>query len=203
MIITINGRELAPGDVSGANLEEILSDIQERHLETNDMVSEVKLNGVTYTEDLPHASVEVERENIKTLELAVVSPEQVACHFLDHGDQLVSALIASLPHITEMFRLADEAEANEHFLRFLESLHLLISMLDRVGQVMGITFNAILNDQTSVNGQLKNLAATLTQLLDIQEQTDWIYLADLLEYELSPQLEALKTAIPQLRATVA
>ncbi|MEW6263526.1 MAG: hypothetical protein AB1641_10675 [Thermodesulfobacteriota bacterium] len=201
MMISIDGRTLPESTVRGETLEEILADLQENHLPANHLIGEVRLNGVVYTEDLPHAAVEVSRPGIETLEIISHSPEELAQHFLKHGSALVGSLVESLPKIVELFRLGDEAEANEHFLRFLESLHLLVATLDQVGLVLGLQFNIPVGDQVSTNERLKKLAGALSQMLEVQEQMDWIYLADLLQYELTPELEALRDLLPNLSKT--
>lgn len=201
MIIKINGQPVEPPEVEGENLEEILIRIQKQHLSPNDVVSEVKVNGRTYSEDVPHAAIEVSRSDIHTLDLSTVSSEEIAHHFVENGSELIDSLVASLPKITEMFRLGDEAEANEHFLRFLESLHLLVGMMERVCQVLGIEYQKDHPDDESLTGRVNSLAEILANLLSIQEQSDWIYLADVLEYELMPLLEAVSNLLPTLKAS--
>jgi hypothetical protein len=201
MIITINGRSIDPSEVNGQNLEEILVDIQERHMPPDHVVSEVKINGQAYSEDVPHAAVEVSRSDITALDLSTVSSEEIARHFIENGSELFDSMIASLPRITEMFRLGDEAEANEHYLRFLESLHLLVSMLEKVCQVMGIEYQKKRPEEESLTARVNTLAEILSNLLSIQEQSDWIYLADVLEYELTPLLEAVSQLLPTLKAS--
>jgi hypothetical protein len=198
MQISINGAEIRE-DIPGDNLEDILIHLRQRHLNDDHAVSQVLVNGVQYSEDMPHAAMEVDRASIQTLELSTLTPEDIAEHFLHNGAALINALLGSLPQITEMFRLGDEAEANEHFLRFLESLHLLISMLDKVGSVLEVKYNLQVGDQGSLNERLQRLAGSLEQLLDIQEQSDWVYLADILEYELTPDLEDLSRYFPNIQ----
>ena len=202
MIIRIDQQDLGEQLVSGNNLEEILGNLQENHVPSDRMISEVHLNGKPYNEDVPHAAVEVSRQEIETLELLTITTEEIADHFLQNGPKLVNSQLDSLPKIIEMFRLGDEAEANEHFLRFLESLHLLINMLERVARVIGVRFDVPIDDHNSLEERLQNMADILSRLLQIQEQSDWIYLADILEYELIPELEALRDILPHLKRTV-
>lgn len=199
MIINIDGNPVEEGKIEGGNLEDILVELQQDHLPPNRLVGEVLLNGLSYSEDLPHAAVEVARSDIASLELVTRTPEEIALHFINNGALFIDAMLNSLPEISEMFRLGDEAEASEHYLRFLESLHLLISMLEKVSGVMDIHFDLPSGDHGSVDDRLEKLAQVLSQLARIQEETDWIYLADILEYELTPELEALRNMLPNLR----
>ncbi|MFH1092084.1 MAG: hypothetical protein V1742_11005 [Pseudomonadota bacterium] len=201
MIININGRLVEAGTVGGENLEEMLLDLQERFIPPDSMVGDVLLNGVLYSEDVPHAAVEILRSEVQRLDLVTRSAEEIALHFIKHAPRVIEALLASLPKIVEIFRLGDEAEANEHFLRFLEPLHLLMNMLDKVGQVMGLRYETSIGDRGSLNDRLDKMADVFSRLLRVQEQSDWVYLADILEYELTPELEALAGFLPHLKET--
>lgn len=198
MNITINGQELDSSTIDGKDLEEILGQIQEHHLPPDQIIGHVILNGDSYSEDMPHAALEVPREAIETLELTTLTPEEIAVHFIQNGDRLIEAQVEAIPKITEIFRLGDEAEANEHYLRFLESFHLLLNMLDQAIKTIGIPEEMILSGDQSVNDHLGKMSNIITQLLSVQEQTDWIYLADLLEYELLPALESMRALLPKL-----
>lgn len=199
MIIVIDGKPVEEVQVSGENLEEVLVELQEHHVSPERLIGEVILNGRSYSEDLPRASVEVARSDIQSLELVTRSAEEIAMHFIEHGSNIVDSMLASLPRITEMFRLGDESEASEHFLRFLESLHLLVSMVEKAGRAVALRFDLPIGDRESLNERMQKLAGILTQLLSIQEQSDWIYLADVLEYELTPELENLGALLPELK----
>lgn len=198
MKILIDGRAPAPETVSGENLEEILSEIQDNHLAGN-IVSEVLLNGRIYNEDVPHAALEVSRSEIDSLELTTHSAEEIAIHFIGHGHKIVGSMLDSLPKIVEIFRIGDETEANEYYLNFLETLQLLFSMLNSVGQTLGIDFDSPMDDQSTTNQILTRLSTVMSELLRIQEENDWIYLADILEHELTKELENFKEFLPLIR----
>ncbi|MBU2549683.1 MAG: hypothetical protein KKB20_14810 [Proteobacteria bacterium] len=200
MIISIDGQPIDPSRIRGRNLEEILAELMAGHLGPDKIIGDVLVNGSSYSEDLPHAAVEIDRTDIQTLELVTRSSEEIALNFLKHGPAIIDDLLAAIPHITEIFRLGDEAEASEHFLRFLESLHLLLSMIDQAGRALALSFDVPMSTNESLNERLAKLAETLTQILDIQKQTDWIYLADVLDYELNAELEALRDLLPQIKA---
>jgi hypothetical protein len=198
MRILIDGKPLDPHELRGDNLEEILGEIQElREKET--VVSDVLVNGRPYSEDVPHAALEVSRKEIETLELTTCSVEEIALHFLKHSVAIIDALLAGLPKIVEMFRLGDESEANEHYLRLLESLQLLFEMVGRVGQALSLDFDRPLGSGTSLKRAVEKIATIMSDLLRIQEDSDWIYLADVLEYELKEVLSEFRDLLPLVR----
>lgn len=201
MRIIIDGQELEAAKVEGEDLESILLCLQQDHVSPN-LITGVRINGEDFSEDVPHASVEVDRETIETLEVATRSGEEIAIHFIDNGDQIIDMLLDSLPHIVEIFRLGDETEANEHYLAFLESLHLLISMFDQIGRILHLDYDQTMAGEVALNQRMEKLSQVMDELLKIQEENDWIYLADLLEYEMAQELAGLKEALPGFRTNL-
>ena len=199
MKILIDGRASAPDTIPGGNLEEILREIQENCLAGN-IVGKVLLNGQVYSEDVPHAALEVSRSEIESLELTTHSAEEIALHFIEHGHEIIGSMLDSLPKIVEIFRIGDETEANEHYLGFLETLQLLFSMLDSVGQTLHIDFEAQADGKFTLNEKLTRLSDVMTELLRIQNENDWIYLADILEHELTKELKDFQVFLPRIRS---
>ena len=189
--VVIDGQDFAAGEIPGANLEEILLNILEHPSTSGRVISGVLLNGEPYSEEVPHAALEVERSTIKSLELDTLTIEDMGLAFLKQGPAYANALLEVLPGITESFRLGDEQEANEYFLNFLESLQLLMSMLEQSRQVLNLW-------QGRDEENSSRLSSFLDSLISLQEQKDWIFLADVLEYELSDALKELGELLPLL-----
>ena len=197
--LTVDGNNLAANEIVGSNLEEILVSLMEHPMVGNRVITKVFVNGDHYQEEVPHAAIEVEREQIESLELVTHTAEDLSLHFLENGHYFVDQLRQALPKIVEEFRLGDETEANEHFLSFLETLHLMLSMLEQTKLSMGLGEDIEIGDQGSLNDYLDRLGLTLNNLVSLQEQSDWIYLADVLEYELDDALSDFVEILPLLK----
>ena len=197
--LTVDGNSLLAQDVEGANLEEIISTLMEHPAVSNRVITKVLVNGDNYSEEMPHAALEVERSQIKRLELITHSAEELCLHFLGNGHYFVETLRLALPKVVEEFRLGDENDANEHFLSFLESLHLTLNMVEQAKQAMGLGEDIAVGAKGSLNDYLVRLAGTLNTLAGLQEQSDWVYLADVLEFELDQALAELIELLPLLK----
>lgn len=197
--LTVDGTNLAANEIVGKNLEEILVSLMEHPMVGNRVITKVFVNGDHYQEEVPHAAIEVERGQIESLELVTHTAEDLSLHFLENGHYFIDQLRQALPKIVEEFRLGDEAEANEHFLSFLETLHLMLSMLEQAKLSMGLGEDIEIGDQGSLNDYLDRLGLTLNNLVSLQEQSDWIYLADVLEYELDDALSEFVEILPLLK----
>ncbi len=195
--LTVDGNNLTAAEITGANLEEILITLMDHPLVNNRIITRVLVNGDAYSEEVPHAALEVERTTINSLELVTKTAEDLSLHFMENGHYFVDMLRKALPKIVEEFRMGDEVEANEHFLSFLESLQLIINMMEQTRASMGLGDDI----QVGPNGEnfMERLSATLSNLISIQEQSDWIYLADILEYELDGALSDLIEILPLMK----
>lgn len=189
--LTVDGTNLSAGDITGANLDEILINLMEHPNVVNRTITKVLINGDPYREEVPHAALEVERHQITSLELITHSEEEIGLHFLEHGHFYTNTLREVIPKIVEEFRLGDEVEANERFLSFLEPLHLLLNMLDHTKDIIGVSDDLELGDKGTFSSFMAKLLETLNQLIALQEQSDWVYMADVLEYELDTFLADL------------
>jgi hypothetical protein len=198
-ILTVDGNNLPAQDVDGANLEEIIASLLEHPAVENRFITRVKINGDDYSEEVPHAALEVLRSQINSLDLVTRSAEELCLHFLENGHYFVETLRQALPKVVDEFRLGDENEANEHFLSFLESLHLTLGMVEQAKLAMGLGEDIAVGGQGSLNDYLLRLDKILNTLISLQEQSDWIYLADVLEFELDQALAELIDLLPRLK----
>ncbi len=194
--LTVDGNNLTAAEITGSNLEEILLTLMEHPTVNNRIITRVMVNGESYSEEVPHAALEVDRDAIKSLELITKSSEDLSLHFMENGHHFVDMLRKALPKIVEEFRMGDEVEANEHFLSFLESLQLIINMMEQTRSTMGLS-----DDVQAGSGEnfMERLSGTLSNLISIQEQSDWVYLADILEYELDGALCDLIEILPRMK----
>ncbi|MDR1656886.1 MAG: hypothetical protein LBT47_04930 [Deltaproteobacteria bacterium] len=196
--LTVDGEALNTSEITGTNLEEILISLMEHPKTNGRVITSVMLNGHPYSEEVPHAALEVGRETISSLSLDTLTLEDMGLNFLKTGPAYLATLLEALPKIVENFRLGDEQEANEHFLNFLEALHLLMTLLEQTRHVLGLYEGADHEGATSLNSYLESLVGILNTMLNLQEQKDWVYLADVLEFELDDSLRKLAAILPGL-----
>jgi hypothetical protein len=196
--LTVDGQDMSATDISGTNLEEILVSLMDHPSINGRIITGVYLNGEPYVEEVPHAALEVERQTISSLSLKTLTMEDLGLNFLQAGPEYLETLLNALPKIIENFRIGDEQEANEHFLNFLEALHLLMSMLEQTRHILGLWQGQNNDSSSALNNYLESMVDVLNTLINLQEQKDWIFLADVLEYELTESLTNLKELLPRL-----
>jgi hypothetical protein len=182
-------------DLRGArprNLEEVLEQIMAEHIQPGRYITGVKYNGADYSENQTHDAAKIPVKEIETLEIESQSSEEVARHFLKSGGKQLDFLVSGAQKIAELFRVSDENEANEWYAEYLENLRLFLQMISECQEVLGLNFTETSNQGFTVEDRIHQLSSLIDQMLKVQEEEDWVVLADLLEFELIPLLKGWK-----------
>ena len=198
MEILLDQQSTAIEESSVNNLEEILVKVMSDLIKPGQVITTVKLNGEVYSEENPHDAVRISLSDIETLEIDTMATDEIAWRFLDSGVEQVDMIIQGAQKISELFRIADESEANEEYANFLESLRLFLQMVAEVKAILNLDLASAFKGRT-VEDRVEKLSEMMDQMLHVQEEEDWIMLADLLEYELIPLLEEWKSILPLLK----
>ncbi|MDY6973955.1 MAG: hypothetical protein SV775_16800 [Thermodesulfobacteriota bacterium] len=181
------------------NLEEILLKIATDYVRQGQVITAVKLNGEFYSEENQHDAAGILLTDIESLELHTMAADEIAWQFLENGVSQLYPIIESAQKISELFRIADEGEANEQYGRFLDALRFFLRMVDEVRGILQLDFSTILVEGSTVEDKVQVLSEMIGRMLEIQEEEDWIILADLLEYEMVPLLEEWRSILPLLK----
>jgi hypothetical protein len=74
----------------------------------------------------------------------------------------------------------------------------MMSMLEQTRHILGLWQGQSSDSSSALNHYLETMVEVLNTLLNLQEQGDWIFLADVLEYEMADSLNDLKELLPKL-----
>ena len=74
----------------------------------------------------------------------------------------------------------------------------MMTLLEQTRHVLGLWEGGDNEGASALNQYLDSLVAILNNMVGLQEQKDWIYLADVLEFELDDSLRKLAALLPVL-----
>ena len=188
MNITVNGNQVTECCAGALTLEDVLLKLSRTVVPDNHLVSSVSVNGRHFTELYPGQSREISSEKIADLKVNTVSLEQFAEASLKDSAVFVERIAAHALKTAELFRMYDETEANRHYSEFLESLRSMFIFIDSLQRTLKWDFSKIRYQNEPLQKELQKLTELIDELKNIQEEGDWILLADLLEYEMAPIL---------------
>jgi len=192
----IDNREAAtPG--CHRNLQEMLQEISEGQMSENRVVWSVKINGKNYCERFPHDAARVKAKDISLLEIGTMDGTEICRTFIENSEAIVDCLCAGAEQISAMYRLEGAENANKHYWNLLDSCQGFISMLyhsEGVLKLGGVGRKKPFQDTLEYAEEL------FDSMYAAQMNEDWINLADLLEFELSPLLKQCREVVTRIAA---
>ncbi len=196
MDLWLDGKQMNPVP-PGANLMEILGSVV-AEIGGQSTMKEVRVNGTPYSESQMGPAGELLRDRIQSLEVETMPNRQVAAHFLANAGHFIQTISQALGKVAEMFRVNDEREASEQYLRSLDSLQLFLQVLAMSREVLGLDFDTIVHQGQSLEKRMETLSALVQEMLSAQQREDWVLLADLMQYDLIAELAVWQEVMPAL-----
>ena len=121
-------------------------------------------------------SLEVELANLKDL---------VATNLANALDYL-KKLIPGCEQAADLFRAGNEQEANKYYLQILDGIEWFSQVVSVIMSPDGGETELPDTDDESLEVRQKKLTDLMSQMLEANENQDWVLLADILEYEMVP-----------------
>jgi len=195
MNIIINSQQIPRCHETCANLEDILVELANTSLPANHLVGAVRINGKEFSELYPGQAKEISIAKINDLEIITVSPERFASAALKDCMVFMKKIELSVKDAAELFRISDENKANEYYAKVIDSIRALIMFIENAREAVSWDFTSCTYSGKSVQSYWDGFMHVIEEMSTVQEDSDWVMLADLLEYELSPILLAWQEII--------
>ena len=197
MNITVNGTTVHQEVKRGSTLEDILVGITNSAFPPDHLLGVVKVNGEDFSEQYPGQAQDVGEEEVYDLEIHSVSPEKFARAALQDGSRLLQHIAVSISRTAELFRMHDESEANQHFVNLIDSLRAMFQFIDTARKSTNWDFKKESSKGLLIENEWKQLQDIVDSLKNTHEECDWVFLADLLEYELAPLISRWKDILEE------
>lgn len=178
------------------NLEQIIEKIMEdRHMHSR-IVTDVLVNDEAFSEIYPHQAEDMEASYIKRVEIVSVPASEMAQDITRELYKVVTLMGKAGRQVADLFRQADDDQALELYGDLLDVNRDFLNMV-------GVLRSEYATDTSEeFEASLSDLSSLFSEMIEIQENEDWILLADLLEYEYLPVVEKTKNVVARLRESV-
>ncbi len=177
-------------------LADVIKSIEAEFISHGEVVCEIRVNGLVLKEEDEKKFAESKLGEINELMVQTNAPKILIAQALESAlDYLPKAQAACLD-CADLYRTGKVAEAQQFFQDVVEGCFWL---LDTVVHMRGAHENLAVKNSVSADWLMleKKFVADLKELLTSSEKQDLILIADLLEYEMSNNLQAM---IPILRS---
>lgn len=196
-MIIIDGRKTDMHIENFANLEEILVEANTKCGEENRIVTDVLLNDELFSEIYPHQAEDIERDEIRTVEVRSVPLGEMALNISDELFKVTRMMSNGSARVAQLFRQGDDQEALDMFQDLLDVTRDFMSMVG----VLRSEFVEVTDPQFVA--LVERVSELLGEMSEVLAGEDWILLADLLEFEFNPVCEAWNKNLAQMRSEIA
>jgi hypothetical protein len=114
---------------------------------------------------------------------------ETVAEVLKDGRNFLAELGSYLLNNAGLFRKGQEFLAKESFIKSVEGLQVFVSFIDQLAAATRLDLAVTEFEGKSIKDSLEELNQLFLEMVSSQERNDWVLLADLMEYELAPQLQ--------------
>jgi hypothetical protein len=192
-MIIIDGQQSDVRISNFDNLEDILVKIMEDGGIENRVVTDVLVNNENFSEIYPHQAEDMETNEIESLEIKTVAASSMAVNITRELYKVLNLMSKGGGQIAELFRVADDAEALDMYQDLLEVTR------DFLGMVGTLRDQFRLKADQEFEAKVQRLSELFSEMIEVQENEDYVLLSDLIEYEYLPHVEEWKGVVAGLR----
>lgn len=197
----VNNMEIAPPP-NMSSLDEILKDLETRHLPPNSIIRQVQIDGAPLTigdgnESL--AELLNRAENRERIEIFTGTMGEIARDSILEAQQYLDRVAAATPQIAERFQGTPDPEAFESLRQLYEGLYWLNLLLDKLITGFQLTMEDVVIRDEPVSEHHQKFISVLKDLIDAQHKQDFAMISDLLEYEILPLVPVWKEVFGIIR----
>ncbi len=182
-----------------SNLEDLIYHVMSSHTAGDKLIVEVKVNDKTFSERWPGEAKIIPLDKIVKLEFITASLEEIASTMLADIPAQVESINKGLLEAAELYRVADEQEANLNFIKIVTSLRDFVNFVTQLKNANVIPWEKVEIKGMDIDTYYDRLIKLIDEMLDVQEDEDWILLADLIEYELVPIMNKWREFLMEAR----
>ena len=195
-MIIIDGQKSDFNITNFTNLDELLIGMMSMKNLDNRIVTDVLVNDEAFSEIYPHQAEDVDCREIQKVEIKTMGVSEMGVNIARELYKVIRLMSEGSRQIADLFRRADDAEALEMYQDLLDVTRDFLAMIGALRDEFAVS------DGTRFEEAVNELSELFTEMLEVQENEDWILLSDLLEYEFHPLVERWKSIVAQLREDV-
>ena len=196
MKILVNGIEKNLA-CNGKTLGDLLDHILEQEPDLGNCFGHIRLNEKEVLADSPETR-QTAISLIETLETEVFSLNEILEKNIANAQEYLKKLIPGIQKASELFRSGSEQEANKFFINIIDGMEWFSQVVDSIAKATESESTYIIFVGKDFQDRQNELVELTRQMVDANQNQDWVLLADLLEYEILPYYTDWEEQLPKI-----
>ena len=183
MKVSINGVAQEESDFEGETVSAILDAMVQQTPDS--YIRRIWLDDQEFPSD-DREALQKKPSDIDSLEVELANLKDLVATNLANALDYLKKLIPGFEQAADLFRAGNEQESNKYYLQILDGI-------DWFSQVISVIMSPDKGetelpdiDDESLEVRQKKLTDLMSQMLEANQNQDWVLLADILEYEMVP-----------------
>jgi hypothetical protein len=169
--------------------QELLTDLEASKLADNEVITSVHFDGDEIVHFRNADALNVSLNSLQEIRVEAVGRNEMLRSAVQDAHSYLSSLKSSMLEIAEMFRSERQDQGNARLQQLLEGLKTFLALSRGIElSICGMPTA----ESSAVEKAIEQMGPTLEDQIGAQSQSDWMLLADILEYDLAPNLKAFE-----------
>ena len=192
MKISINGAETQDPSFQGETMEEVMNAIVKSR--QNSYIRRVWLDGQEVSSDSQDI-LKTSPTSVGLLELELAKLQDLLANNLTNAKDYLVRLIPGFQKAADLFRMGNEQEANQYYLQVLDGIEWFSQVVITI-----VSTQENKSEEKSLEERQKKLTDLMSQMLEANQNQDWVLMADLMEYEMIPFYKDWEAVLSRIEA---
>ena len=183
MKVSINGVAQEESDFEGETVSAILDSMVQQT--PGSYIRRIWLDDQEFPSD-DREALQKKPSDIDSLEVELANLKDLVATNLANALDYLKKLIPGFEQAADLFRAGNEQEANKYYLQILDGIEWFSQVVSVIMSPDEGETELPDTDDESLEVRQKKLTDLMSQMLEANENQDWVLLADILEYEMVP-----------------
>ncbi len=187
--ISLNGSELQFTSQNAKDFGSLVDEISQDLSKTSQVITQIQINGQIINDENEKTLRALPVESIDKIEILTSTPQELAYESLGTLDQYLDRLMASIDRASLHYKDKNFVAGDTYFLKTIDGLDLFIQTIGGVKLALKVGLNQ------KIALAEADMMSTLNEIVLAKKQNNYIYLAELLDKDLTQSMQEWKNEI--------
>ena len=168
------------------------------------VIKSIVINGTQYDDLMMNAdkSKAFKLGNTDEIKITTMSQLELVNGSLSAAITFLNEFKAGIVKTTDEIRWGNSVGGFKDFSAYLSGLTMFIQIMEKISQFLKIDYNNLVYDGKSVQTYFNDLEKILSSVLSTQVEQDYVLLADIVEFELKPNIEMFENILKDMSVKI-
>ena len=168
------------------------------------VIKSIVINGTQYDDLMLNAnkSKAFKLGDTEEIKITTMSQLELLNGSLSAAITFLNEFKAGIVKTTDEIRWGNSAGGFKNFSEYLKGLTTFIQIMEKISEFLKIDYDSLVYDGKSVQSYFNDLEKILSSVLSTQVEQDYVLLADVVEFELKPNIDIWENILKDIKTKI-